>query len=280
MKVLDESTKVDRFPGLFGFVESLFLFVTGKFLETDDGIINGLLERQKSESANVALVSALLLTITFSYLPAAVDWEDGWLKGAFCFACSLCNSFIVCSVTLSTCLLLILSALKDDLEARKFIDLIKQYGLVPFRCLWGAICLFGFVVGILLLFKLTFDNNNWFYYIVGLTYSPAMVILPLTASAYVKQLYEVRMRDVKVPVLKLSHEEVVTVFERYVKQTCQDGDIELLPTSGSDSDFESFCAYTVETYKAGCLARLTRVRMRQHFIKMEGELDGTGDSVL
>ncbi len=68
-----------RFEGFFGLFRVYLSFVKGKFLQLDDTVVNGLLERQKNEQANVALVGALLMTITFSFIPGERRRED--LKG-------------------------------------------------------------------------------------------------------------------------------------------------------------------------------------------------------
>jgi hypothetical protein len=170
-----------RLQGLTGFVRSLIWFIFGKFLELDDSVTKGLLERQKNEHSNIALVGALLMTITFSYIPPLIDWEDDWIKGAFAFSVSCCNCMIVASVSLSTAMLLCLNVIKDDAECRVFLKALGKYELVPFQTLWVAICSFGFVVGTIMFYKMI-NYDDWFAYTIAITYFPAMLIVPFTVS--------------------------------------------------------------------------------------------------
>jgi len=248
---------------------SMWCFFFGKFLDLDDDVVEGLLNRQMNEHTNIALVSALVMTITFSYMPTASTWgEETWVVGAFSFAVSCCNSLITCAVSLSTAMILMLNCLKNDMEAREYVKLIGKFDIVPFQCLWFGICIFGFCVSLLLFYKVT-NYDNWFYYIIGFTYSPAIIILPMTASVYVRKLYEIKRHPYKTRVLVLDVDKVKSEFASYITDKF-DGDAERVPSTGTE--FEEFLEVIRKKHDAEYVGRLTKSRMKTHYDEQLGKL--------
>lgn len=256
-----------RLHGPIGFVRSLIWFITGRFLELDDQVVDGLLERQKSEHANIALVGALLMTITFSYIPPLLDWPQDWVTGAFGFATSMCNCMVVCSVSLSTGMLLCLNVLKDDTECRNFLNKIGMFELVPFQTLWGAICMFGFVVGTIQYYRML-DFDNWFFYIITITYVPAMMIVPLTVWAYIKGLFGLREDDVKDSLLHVDAVLAEALLTEYLK-TFFKGNVNLVP--GCGTEYNEFIAWVKTTRRVEYISRTGLVNLRNRFVSVLGE---------
>lgn len=257
--------------GPVGFVRSLVWFISGKFLELDDQVVDGLLERQKNEHANIALVGALLMTITFSYIPPLLDWPDDWIKGAFGFTTSLCNCMVVSSVSLSTAMLLCLNVLKDDTECRSFLNKIGIFELVPFQTLWGAICLFGFIVGTIQYYRLL-DFNNWFYYILALTYMPAMIIVPLTLWAFTKGVFSLREDDITNTLLHVDSDQAKVLLKKYLDLFFK-GNPDLVP--GCGTEYGEFIAWVKGSHHVEYISRLGMVHLRDEFRSVLGDYDYT-----
>lgn len=265
--VMNEKEKKLRGP--IGYLRALVWFITGRFLELDDQVVDGLLDRQKNEQANIALVGALLMTITFSYIPPLLDWEDDWKKGSFGFFTSFCNCMIVCSVSLSTAMLLCLNVLKDDTECRLFLRKIGRFELIPFQTLWAAICTFGFVVGTLQYYKLlSFDN--WFNYIVTITYVPAMIIVPLTVIMYMRGLFGLRPELYKVTVLHLDEKAASEAVDSYVAKFFK-GSADNIP--GCGTEYKEFLAYVKSERGAEYFSRRALINLRNAFDDKCGEYE-------
>jgi hypothetical protein len=240
VKVKLPAIQQETLKGLKGLITSVIWFITGKFLELDDEVVDGLLERQKSEHSNIALVGALLMTITFSYLPPILDWEDNWLKGAFAFTTSMCNCFVMCCVGLSTAMLLCLNLLKDDSECRTFLNKLGRFELVPFQTLWAAITIFGFVVGTLQFYKLI-NFDNWFGYTIAITYFPAVLLVPLTLSAYMKALFTLRKTQFSCTVFHCNEDQAHQLLQEYIESSFGGDDSQIPANKGRELiDFFEF----------------------------------------
>lgn len=259
-----------QFNGLIGFVRSFIFFITGKFLELDDGIEIGLLDRQKNELANVALVGALLMTITFSYIPPILGWEDDWLKGAFAFTTSFCNCLVMSCIILAISLLLVLNVLKNDAECRQFLDTMGVFAKIPFQALMGAICMFGFVVGTLQFYKLI-NFDNWFVIIICVTYFPACVIVPLTLWALMKSLVEVRRLDHKVKVLHVSKGQAEAYLNQYIEEKFENDDTRVPADEGTE--LTRFFDFVKASEDCEYLSRKGMVNLKTAFEERLGVLE-------
>jgi hypothetical protein len=260
----------EELKGIKGLVLSVLWFITGKFLELDDKVVDGLLERQKSEHSNIALVGALLMTITFSYLPPILEWEDDWLKGAFAFTTSMCNCFVICAVSLSTGMLLCLNLLKDDTECRIFLNKLGYFELVPFQSLWISICLFGFVVGTLQFYKLI-NYNNWFAFTIAITYFPAVLIVPLTTSAFMKALFSVRKTNFSCKVFHCDGAKAKLLLQEYI-DTKFEGDEGQVPAD-KGRELVEFYEYVKSYYDAEYLSRKLICTLKQEFEQRLGAFE-------
>mmetsp|Transcript_24788 Transcript_24788/g.25417 ORF Transcript_24788/g.25417 Transcript_24788/m.25417 type:complete len:278 (+) Transcript_24788:43-876(+) len=266
----DENILKKRFHGLFGFLNVYLNFIKGHFLQLDDQLINGLLARQQNEQANVALVGALLMTITFSFIPVTEDWENNWIKGLFELFVAICNGFIVICVSLSTTMILILNVCKDDLEAAEFISRIGVLELVPFQCLWGAIFMFGFCVSLTLYYHITIHLPNfWFICICLISYLPSMILLPLAVYHYVVHIYAIR-DDNRTISLVLDSVSCQEEFSSYIS-TQFNNSIEELPHNGHE--FDDFTRYLQKKHGTKYIGRKTYVRLKELFKEKLGELE-------
>lgn len=257
-----------KFTGLVGFVKSLIFFITGKFLELDDGIVDGLLERQKNELANIALVGALLMTITFSYLPPIFSWEDDWLKGAFAFTTSFCNCMVVCAVALSISLLLVLNILKDDHECKEFFEKLGFFELIPFQTLWAAISTFGFIVGTLQFYKLI-NYDNWFLIIIVVTYLPAVIIVPFTVNRFMTALTGVRVKR-STTVYHCDRANADMHLKTYIEKH-YGNDANTIP-SDNGREFSDFLNYVKKQQDAEFLSRRGVCNLKAAFNECLGDL--------
>ncbi len=209
------------------------------------------------------------MTITFSYIPPLLDWPDDWIKGAFGFTTSMCNCMVVCSVSLSTAMLLCLNVLKDDTECRTFLNHIGMFELVPFQTLWGAICLFGFIVGTIQYYRML-DFDNWFFYIITITYVPAMVIVPLTAWIFIKGLYSLREEEIKDTLIHIEPSDAKTLLKDYLAAFFK-GNPDLVP--GCGTEFGEFIAWVKLTNRVEYISRLGMVNLREEFKNVLGDYD-------
>ena len=261
--------KVPKFIGPIGFVKSLLYFITGNFLELDNGNVDGLLDRQKNELANIALVGALLMTITFSYLPPIIAWEDDWLKGAFAFTTSFCNCMVVCAVALSISMLLALNILKDDHECKVFFEKLGFYELVPFQTLWAAISTFGFIVGTLQYYKLI-NYDNWFVIVIVVTYLPAMVIVPFTIYGMMTSLTGVR-KEYESNVTHCTKNDAETYLKRYINEKFH-GNPDTIE-SDNGREWKEFVKWVKDQMKTEFISRRGVVHLKTSFEECLGALE-------
>lgn len=174
---------------------------------------------------------------------------------------------IVASVSLSTAMLLILNVVKDDQECRLFLLKIGKFELIPFQCLWGAICTFGFVVATILYFKLV-NYDNWFAYTFSITYFPAIILVPLTVSSYMKALFSLRPVTFKIKVLQCDPSEAKALLDTYISEQYE-GNADLLPATGNE--YSEYISHVKGKTQAEHMGRMALKHLKEAFEQKFGK---------
>ena len=74
--------------------------------------------------------------------------------------------------------------------------------------MWGAICSFGFCVTLVLIYHQLRDMIWWFVIVVGITYTPPMIVLPYATVMYIKHIHAVRVNAGNKITVTLNGEQV------------------------------------------------------------------------